>query len=434
MKDVVIIGAGVSGLTAAYFLTQKGFKVTLVEKESRIGGLARSFQYDDYTFDIGPHRFYAEDEEVTKFIEDILEDKINKITRQSGVWMFGKYHNWPLRPNIIFNLPPGIIWRVLRDFIFKSGREENTFEGYAHSRYGKTLYNIFFKPYSEKFLNGSVSKIHADWLKESIERAIINKNVKMDNLYEIFRNTFIPKQKTKSFLYPVEGGIGNFSEELAGRIRKSGGKILLHKVVDEIRCNSPTIREVIINGRAFRADTVIWTAPLGSLSDLLKIEPLGLKYLSLICYNLEVTEEPKVGYQWCYYGEKDVTFSRVSVPSLFSAKVAPEGKSGLCVEVPCLEGDSLWQNPVTLIDSIKKDLTRTGQIESPESIRRIHIEKIQNSYPIYELDYNVKLDKFKKGVSRFNNLLLLGRSGTFWYNNMDHSIKAAMQVSRKLMN
>lgn len=432
-KEIVIVGAGIAGLTAAYILAKKGYKVTVIEKENVVGGLARSFKYDGFTFDIGPHRFYAEDGDVAKFIEEILDGKARRIVRQSGVWMFGAYLDWPLKPNIIFALPPRIILRVFRDLLFRSRLEGNTFESYACNRYGKTLYNIFFKPYSEKFLNSLVSSIHADWIKESIERAIIDKNLKMNNLYEILQSLFISRQGRKSFLYPIERGVGAFSMELAKRIQDRGGTILVNRTVGEIRCNSPKIKELIVGQQTLRPDIVIWTAPLTILAKLLKIEPLGLQYLSLICYNLEVNASSETNYQWCYYGERDVAFSRVSIPALFSTKAAPEGRMGICVEVPCLEGNWLWQNPEVLVDVIKRDLVKTGQIRSPEAVSGIHIEKIPNSYPIYELNYPSKLDRFKGKVSRFNNLILLGRSGTFWYNNMDHSIKMAMDVAKKIL-
>ncbi len=59
MGQTLIVGAGIAGLTIGYELAKKGQKVIIVEKEIRPGGLAKSFRYNGFTFDIGPHRFYC---------------------------------------------------------------------------------------------------------------------------------------------------------------------------------------------------------------------------------------------------------------------------------------------------------------------------------------------------------------------------------------
>ena len=152
MEEITIVGAGIAGLTAGYLLSQRGYKVIVIEREDRVGGLARSFYYDDFVFDIGPHRFHTDDQEVLTFIEDVLGEKKIVIPRSSGVWMFGKYHDWPLNWRVLFKLPPAIILRTVWDLFFKKTYGGDSFEDYILSRYGKTLYDVFFKPYTEKFL------------------------------------------------------------------------------------------------------------------------------------------------------------------------------------------------------------------------------------------------------------------------------------------
>ena len=107
---------------------------------------------------------------------------------------------------------------------------------------------------------------------------------------------------------------------------------------------------------------------------------------------------------------------------------------GICVEVPCLEDETFWQNPEVLIEAIKRDLLQTRQITGLRDIHAVHIEKVADSYPIYGLGYQNKLFDLRKRLNRFENLILLGRSGTFWYNNMDHSIKTAMEAAREIIN
>ena len=151
-KKVVIVGAGVSGLTVAYKLCEAGFDVTVIEKEKEVGGLARSFYYNGFTFDIGPHRFHTDDKKVENFIKDILDNKFNLISRKSGVFIFKKYFNWPLEKEMLFKVPPLVGLKIAIDLIFRTHRKEISFEDFVLNKYGKTIYEIFFGPYTKKFV------------------------------------------------------------------------------------------------------------------------------------------------------------------------------------------------------------------------------------------------------------------------------------------
>ena len=128
--QVIIVGAGVSGLTAGYLLARKGFKIVVIEKEDRVGGLARSFYYDNFFFDIGPHRFHTDDKAVQAFVEEVLGENKIVLPRSSGVWMFEAYHDWPLNWEIIFKLPPLVIIKIIFDLFTRSTIKENNFEDY----------------------------------------------------------------------------------------------------------------------------------------------------------------------------------------------------------------------------------------------------------------------------------------------------------------
>lgn len=433
-KQIFVIGAGVAGLTAAYLLTRKGFKVTVIERENDVGGLARSFYYDGYVFDIGPHRFHTDNKDVIDFIKEILGDNLRLISRKSGVWMFDRYYDWPLRANILTRLPLTIIPKIIRDLIFKKQLRGSNFEDFIIAMYGKTIYEVFFRPYTEKFLKEPPSKIDYTWARVAIDRAIIDQRLKMDNLGELIKNIFLSKSIKTDFFYPQEGGIGAFSRELKIRIQEMGGAILLSNNIKEIRFDSNKIEELITEQRTHRPDIIIWTAPITTLCRLLKLPTFDLRFLSLICYNFVVSSLPKNNYQWCYFGKKAITFSRTSSPALFSKVNTHNNKMGICVEVPCLENGSFWQNPEVLTEAIKRDLFETRQIVRFQDIQAIHIERISNSYPIYELGYQGKTGTLKNELNKFKNLILLGRSANFWYNNMDHSIKAAMDVAKTINN
>ncbi len=435
MDTITIVGAGVAGLTAGYHLSQKGIKVTVVEKEDRPGGLARSFRYGDFIFDVGPHRFHTEDQNVLRFIKMILGKDSVVIPRSSGVYFFGRYHDWPLRFRTIFKLPPSLTVRVARDLVHRQRRTGTSFEDYIVNMYGPTLYDSFFKIYTEKFLKHDPSLIHSDWAKAGIDRAVIDRKMQANTLSSLIRKTLIPQPVSTEFIYPTTGGIQLFSDRLAEEIVKNGGEIRLNTDVREIRAGKKTIEEIVLSdGSRLRPDLLIWTAPIDLLCGFLDIEEPRLSYLSALLYNAEVEGAPAVPYQWCYYGQEDIVFNRISIPRNFYPGTAPEGKTGINLEVTCREGDGVWNDPEKLCRVVTEDMVRVGLVAAPDDVRAIHIEKAVNVYPIYELDYLYPLQRILNHLSYIGNLLLLGRTGTFWYNNMDHSIAAGMDAAEDIIS
>lgn len=431
MEETVIVGAGVAGLTTAHLLVEKGFRVTLVEKEKEVGGLARTFRYQDFLFDIGPHRFYTYMPEVLDLIKKILGKDYIIILRKNAVWAFNRYHNWPLRASSLTKLPPLVLIKSLADLALKKQQVGQSLEDYTLSKYGRTLYGVFFRPYTQKFFSISPDNIHPDWIKEGIEKAVIDKRVKMDTLFQSVKSALrIIPVKTK-FIYP-KSGVGDFCNKLKKKIEEKGGRIITNTEVTDIKMDKGRITSIKVNKRKISASKLIWTAPITTLSDILGFPKSNLNYLHLVCYNICVKHPPRKDYQWCYYGSEDIVFNRVSIPSKFHKTMAPEGKSGLCVEVNCTEKDIKWENPENLNNKIISDLIKVGLLENPDSVEWIHIEKIPNAYPIYYLNYEKGLNKLKSRLNKITNLFVLGRCGEYWYNNMDDSIKASMDLAEKI--
>lgn len=432
MDGTVIVGAGVAGLTAGYLLSRAGHKVIVVEKEDRVGGLARSFYYDDFIFDIGPHRFHTDDREVSAFIDEILGERKIVLPRCSGVWMFGNYHDWPINWKVLFKLPASVILRTMPDLLARKSRAGSSFEDYIMSRYGKTLYDVFFKPYTEKFLKLPPHRVHATWAEAGIDRAVIDKKVQMGSLLEVVKTALLPAPVKTNFLYPSDGGIDVFSKKMAGLIENNGGEVLLNTLVDAIECDGSAIKTISCNGRSIRPGLIIWTAPLTTLSTLLRLPPPDIGYLSIVLYNVEVRGPCRTRYQWCYYGQQDTTINRISVPALFSEGAAPPGHTGICAEVTCMEGDAVWNDPEGLTATVISDLIKVKLIRDAREAEGVHIEKILNTYPVYDIEYPGKLEMVRGRLAPYRGLRLLGRTGTFWYNNMDHSIRMAFDLVKEL--
>lgn len=426
---IVIVGAGIAGLALAYRLLRSGREVLLIERESKVGGLAKSFEYDGFVFDIGPHRFHTDDPEVMDFILEILGDDYLTIARKSGVWMFDRYFEWPLALSSLFQMPPSVLFKVGRDMLTKSKGSGVNFEDYIIRKYGETLYRIFFKPYTEKFLGLPCDEISAEWAATGIDRAVIDKKIRLDDLAGLAKS-LLTAQPPLQFVYPRSGGIGVFAQKLAERIIEMGGRILAGSGVDRIASFGGKITEIYAEGVEHGCDLMVWTGPVPELLEHLGKGTTCLEYLQLITYNYCLDGEHLPDYQWCYFGGDDIPFNRVSVPALFNPELAPVGRSGVCVEVTSRKGNPLWDRPEDLEPAIRKSLSQVGFLKSDRDVLGVHIEKVGNAYPIYKLDYGSQISKINEIAGEFANLKLLGRTGSFWYNNMDHSIRAAIDLSR----
>jgi len=426
MGRTVIVGGGVAGLTVAYQLASAGIPVTVLEKESSMGGLARSFQYGDYIFDIGPHRFHTDDEKVSAFIHSVLKDDELIVPRHSGVWMFNHYHDWPLNQKTFLKMPLPVMLRAGFDLFSRQAAKNDSFEDYILAMYGRTLYEVFFRPYTTKFIRLDPAQVHSDWAVSGVDRAVIDKDVKMNSLVEVLKSTLLPKAVNSNFVYPASGGIDVFSEKLAGMISASGGDVLTNAPATDLEVNDGAITSVHYPGGKIDVDYVIWSAPIGKVTELLGVPDPELRYLSIVCYNFEITGPAQTDYQWCYFGDENMVMNRISVPSLFNPGIVPPGKSSICIEVTCLPEDEVWSDPERLVETIKKELLAVNLVRNPEDFEGVHIVKVPDTYPIYEIDFRRRLDEANVALGRYENLQLLGRTGTFWYNNMDHSIRMAL--------
>jgi protoporphyrinogen oxidase len=434
-SEFVVVGAGVAGLTFAHAVLSQGESAIVVERNQEVGGLARSFHYGDFSFDVGPKRFHTEDPEVLSFLLSILGKDYLVVDRSSAVHLFGRYFPWPLDQRALFRLPFPVMVSAGFDLLRrKPPEDESSFTEYTRSRYGDTLYRLFFKPYTEKFLQIPCEEVHVDWAKTGINRAVIDKRVKTESLFDLVRNVLIPKPVVTEFIYPSYGGFGTFSEKLSAAVRDRGGEILLENTITAIEARKGRVEEVALaDGRRVRPGYLVWSGNLLALARLLGTEPPAVRYLATVLYNVEVEADVLQHQQWIYYGGKDTVLSRVSITNEMARYMAPAGKTGLCVEVTCFEGEGPWRDPEALVPRILSDLVRLKLVASSTHFGRVHVERVRDTYPIYDLGYKESFAAASRMVKPFENLKLLGRTGAYWYNNSDHSMKMSFHMARHLL-
>ncbi len=431
---VVIVGGGVAGLVSAHLLQEAGCETVVLEKFHTVGGLARSYQYDDFVFDIGPHRFHTENPVVKAYLDRVIQGDGTWFPRVSEVYFKGAYYSWPIKPRNLLQLPKPLAARAAVDLAINSFREYevSSFEDYVLRQYGPTLYREFFAGYSHKFLGIHPRDTHPDWAKTGINRAIIDENAQMQNLSQLLRATLAQSAaKDVHYLYPTRG-MHQAWAKLSAQLIAAGGQIHTGSPA-ALEGAGGRVRRVRAGDRVFEPSVVIWTGPITQAMEQLGHEPAELPYLGLLIYNVCLEGEVPRGYQWCYYGARDLLINRISIPRNFSRETAPSGGTGLCVEVTCMVGDERWRHAERLTDWVVDDLVKVGLIGSRLAVHDVYVERIPESYPIYHRRYPGELERARRTLGGYDNLYLAGRTGMFWYNNMDHSIENAIQLSRRLL-
>lgn len=421
-ERVVIVGAGVAGLTLAERLSATGrdLDLTVLERERSPGGLARTFKRDGYLFDIGPHRFHTSDPAVSGYILDILGEDHVTIARRSNVYMADKYRSWPLTLRSVTGLPFPVLFRSFLDLFRRTGRGElRTFADHVISRYGRNIYDYFFSDYTSKFTGCSAEELHVDWAEAGVNRAVIDDSVNADNLFSLIRGLLMPRPVSTRFIYPSDGGIQTFCDRQVEMVRSRGGRVICECSATGLELSLGRVTGVRTDDMGtFEADRVYWSAPLSLI-----YPDAGFRFMDTLVCNIALSRNQNNEYQWCYFGQKDLIFSRLTVPRNFRKDTVPEGCDSLIAEMT-IDRPMMRETPEKLEERLISDLERVNALRG-EDIIFTDWRVIPETYPLYDLDYRKRL----AALEIPSGLELTGRCGSFWYNNMDHSIGQALAIA-----
>jgi protoporphyrinogen oxidase len=427
IKSIIVIGAGPAGLTCADRLAAAGRTVSL-------GGA---------TFDLGGHRFFTKDEEVRRYVFELMGGALELRRRKSTIRLWGKDFAYPLDvKNLLLRMNPLTTARAAADYLWAAARQrlvpraDVSFEDWVVNRFGRTLYEIYFGPYTEKLWGHPPGTISADWAAQRIS---------LLSLWDVFLLLLkIKKEKPKTyateFHYP-RGGIGRMYEALAARAQNAGAEVRLNAEVFEVRREGDGVRVSCRRaGRdeTERADAVISTAPLPRLAEMIRppcgadvaAAARGMAFRGLRFLNLVVNRPTVTDKTWIYVPELEFFFFRIQDLRNWSPSLCPPGKSALELEISCDPGDEKWRmsddevERICLADLAAVGLDMAGDVDAYGS------SFSEYSYPVYDLEYKAKLKAVLTFVWPLENVITVGRGGLFRYNNMDHSIKMGLLAAR----
>lgn len=448
MKKIIIVGAGIAGLSFAYECLLRKYDVLVIEASSSVGGLCRSITHNDCQLDMGVHILYLKDGEVLQKVKEIVDtDQWVRVKRQGKIYLEGAYVDWPLKHTVIFQLPLGFGLRVLYEQLFRKKSDNGGLDNYEDellALYGPTLYNSFFGPLTKKFLRTEPKNIHSDWAFSSLRSATKIEDKTFSESYKyLTRGTDVDSKKdfnAVKFLlqslktnrnnepfYYFKDGFGVLSNAYRDKILKLGAKIINNISVDSFVMEEGKLKQCIVGGNKFDVDQIVWTGDLYDLCNLLRINCSQMKYLhSKFVYFF--LKECSKKHQVCYYADPGVSFVRGTILSNHSKSIIRNKKVS---DLVCLEYTfKVKEEMVNSFEAIKSaainDLKKVGLINSESAIESIFELNVPNTYPILTKDYREELSRLEEQLRKYGNILTFGRQATFGYDNADVIIKEAI--------
>ena len=445
--QVVILGAGPAGISAAWRLTKLGYPVTVLERDGAVGGMGRTIKVGDYSVDFGPHTFHiretAESKEILKTITPFFGEDPLTLVRGTRVLLRGKEYVYPLEiMQVLFGVSPLLSARILFDYsvatiksLFAPARKEDSFEDWGVTNLGRTLYDLCFGKYSAKVWGLPTSQISS---KQAQRVAKLNlKNI-------ILRTLGIKADPTTYFtkyFYPRKG-ISQLYEGMAAEVLAGGNHVLLNSPAIRVEREDDRVRRVVYTTpsgeQTINCDILLSTLPLPALVNITSpalpqpvIEHAAkLRYRSLKLIYIALKRSQLTDYHWVYLLDEQFRVNRMSEQKNVSPDMVPQDRTILCIELSLWKDEPLWQASDEEVYRLALgDLMKMGYGVTESEVDAYYVTDIPTAYPVYELNFEEHLIPVLEGVHEMRNVMTLGRHGLFLNNSMDDNVGLGFQVA-----
>jgi len=426
MAKVIVIGAGITGLSVGYFL---GSDYEIFEKEDSPGGLCRSVKARGYTFDYSGHFLHLHNENTKRFILKLLSGNIKEINRKTWIYIHGNYVPFPFQANLYY-LPEKIRKECLESFIARRETESRSFYGWSVSTFGKGITRYFMRPYNEKLWTVSSKTLTSDWVAPFVP---------VPTLEEIKNGATAPQNKkfgyNASFYYPVKGGIGALIDSL----HKTAGNVRLGLSCDRIDYKNRIIETS--DGRKTHYEFLVSTQPLFKLIESIKDVPGKVKDASkelrwncVFCLNLGIVFDKNQtslaeGRHWIYFPEKKYPFYRVGFYKNIMPSSCPPGRSSMYIESSFSPHEKT--NEKALLKKSLNALKEIGILKNGNKIELVNSLKMPVAYVIYDSNREKALGTIQRFLIS-KGIYSIGRYGGWEYSFMEKNILDAKKLAEEL--
>ncbi len=426
MEKVIIIGAGPAGLTAAlHFCNHNVYDVTVIEISDSVGGMSKTIKLFNRYVDIGPHRFFSKNSTVNKIWKDSLDGDFKTVNRLTRIFYNKKLFQYPIRPfNAFFKL--GIkeslscLFSYITYQIFPI-KNEKIFSNWVSNRFGKKLYSIFFHNYTKKVWGISPKKISSDFAAQRIKKFSL-----ADVIFKFLKSKNSHKTLVDKFMYPLKGN-GYTYQKMHKKILKLGGKFLFKSKINKVEYKENLFKITLDNNKNLKCKYLISSMPIDSFLSIFKNyknNQLNLKFRNTTLVYTLINKDKIFEDQWLYIQDSNISTGRITnfnnwIPDIINSQ---EGTVLVC-EYWSFDNDKLWAyNDKKLLELCSSDLIKCNFINNKNEIIDFKVIKVPKCYPIYYKNYKNDIDEIKNELKKYKNLFLIGRGGSYKYNNQDHSI------------
>ncbi len=413
---IAIIGAGIAGLSSAWFLKEHVESMDVFESSHRHGGLAQSFEWNGFTCDIAPHRLYPDSVETRDKMLSLCP--MNEIRRESQIFIGGKWIADPVNAaEIMIKFFPrslGIGW----DYVtakFKPSLPDDNFEALVLNQFGHGLNNFFFKPYSEKLFGIDADQISAEWGRRKI---------RVGGLKDMIRRK--SKLYFKTFYYPKSGGYGAITDAMLEPIRDRvhfNTKVLAIDPLDDGSGYRVAVEGADGLRRESTYDYIISSLPISVMAKMLGHD-LGLTFRPATLLYLLIDKPQVTSNHWFYFADACHIINRVAEFKNFQGGEYPEGKTVICCEITRREQYSP--------ERVVQDLEKLGIFRASDVLDQMELP-VSCAYPIYDLDYTRRVAEASAIFAKHPRIMNIGRHAEFAHRDVDEIFESAEEICQELL-
>jgi protoporphyrinogen oxidase len=450
-KKILVIGAGATGLSAAWTLAEKGFRPIVLEQENQVGGLGNGRRFGANIYEYGPHLFHSNSPEILSRILKLMGDELFINERIIHIKYRGKLLRFPLiLKDLLLNIPfseliPSLISQIyymLRSIILRPAL--NTSEDILIHRYGKRLYNDFFRQYTKDVWGIWPSEFSAAFAVQRVPRIDTINLIKKVWEKSLKKHTDPEKliEKVAGKVYYTCRGLGQIYERMAEEIAKHGGEIRLNTKLLRVHVNNNRVDKVVIRNSTGKEETlkvraVISTIPITSLiPTLFPAVPeevinaaKSLQYKALAFAGFLINKPFCLEALFTLYRNR--MFNRLTDEARFKMAITPEGSTIVIAEVSCDKGDKNWLADESFLDRVQAELEEEGVFANADVLER-HAYTYEWAYPVYKLGFEQHLAIISQYFKSIQGFTSTGRQGGFLYINthvaMEYGYKAAQEL------
>ena len=446
---IVILGAGPAGLGAAYKLRlDERAQVTIVDRNSFVGGNAASFEVGDQRVDLGSHRLHPScDTEILKDIRSLLGNDLLQRPRHGRIRLRGKWIHFPPKPiDLMLKLDRSFAFGAIRDMLVGGSSqdfEQESFASVLQSQLGTTICDQFYLPYAKKIWGLDPHQLSPVQAQRRVSAGTFSKLLR-----KVFGKLPGVKPVGYDYYFYPRRGFGQISDAIAQAATSSGAKLVLAEPV--VRIEAPqdqgdqwSVTTEGDNGqRSLHADMVWSTIPISLLARLITpsapadvlAATESVKYRAMIVVYLQLPVDRFTEFDAHYFPDSDLSITRLSEPKNYSMVSEPRLSTVLCAELPCSPSDSIWNLSTEEIGQVVlQDLKNTG-LPVNQTPDHIEVRRLAQAYPIYDLGYEVPLQRLETWLADQSGLLTFGRQGLFVHDNTHHALYMAYCAARCLTN